>query len=478
MQFDKKAVFTNTASQIIVRLVALFFTLFSIKLLTSYLGPSGVGEYNTISTYINFFIVIADLGLFSVSVREIAKNPEKERSILSNVLLIRIISVIIASIVASVIVFSTNYNSDIKLGTLIATGFLIFNLIGSVYDSALQYRLKMQYSALAEFLSKLITLAALYLIIVNHGSFLFVVSTISLSGLMIFLFKWYFSRKYVKFGPSYNKAIARWIYSMAWPLGLVFIVNNLFFKLDTLLLYVLKGATAVGIYSVSYKVLEVTAGFGGYFAAALKPTFSSNIIKNSPYISSIISKSITIMIFISLPVTIISILFPREIILLLSTPEFISGSIVLVMLGFTLPLIYLDTLLGEVLVANDERKLLIKIAIFILLFNFILNLILIPIYSFKAAAATTLLSEAVLLGINYYYTQKIVRYKIDFTSIGRIFIVACVSLLLGFLIKSTGLNFILLIFIVFGFYAILAWAFKVFSPSSIRELISPKELNE
>lgn len=478
MQLDKKAVFINTASQIFVRFVTLIFTLISIKLLTNYLGPGGVGEYNTITTYINFFIVIADLGLFSVSVREIAKNPEKERSILSNVLLIRLISVIIASIVASAIVFLTKYSADIKIGTLIATGFLIFNLLGSVYDSALQYRLKMQFSALAEFLSKLIAITALYLIILNHGNFLFVISTVSLSGLMIFLFKWLLSRKFVKFGPSYNRAIAKWIFGMAWPLGLVFIVNNLFFKLDTLMLFAIKGAAAVGIYSVSYKVLEVTAGFGAYFASALKPTFSSNIASNSAYISSIVSKSINVMLLISLPITIISVLFPREVILLLSNPEFITGSTALVMLGFTLPLIYLVTLLDEILVANDERKLLIKIAIFILLFNFILNLILIPLYSFKAAAFTTLLSETVLFGISYHYTQKILHYRIDLPTIVRIIFVAIVSLSIGFLLKMTGWNFILLTLIIFVFYAVLAWIMRIYSPRSIRDLIYQKNIIE
>lgn len=473
---NKKAVFINTASQALVRLVTLFFTLISIKLLTGYLGPGGVGEYNTITTYINFFIVIADLGLFSVSVREIAKNPEKERSILSNVLLIRLISVLIASVVASVIVFLTKYSSDIKLGTLIATGFLIFNLLGSVYDSVLQYRLKMQFSALAEFLSKFVAIIALYLVIIYHGNFLWIISTVSLSGFLMFLFKWLFAKKYSKFRISYNRSISKWLYSMAWPLGLVFIVNNLFFKLDTLMLFAIKGATAVGIYSVSYKVLEVTAGFGSYFASALKPTFSSNIAKNSTHISSIVTKSINVMVFVSFPITIISVLFPREIILLLSNQDFVSGGSALIMLGFSLPLIYLVTLLGEILVANDERKLLIKIAVFILLFNFISNLILIPLYSLQAAAFTTLLSEVVLLGINYHYTQKIVRYKVDFTTIGRILFVSAVSLIVGYFAKMLGLNFIILMIIVLAFYAILAWMLRIYSPDSIRELISPKDI--
>lgn len=472
-KLNKRAVFTNTVWQVVVRVIAIVLALVSVKLLATYLGADGVGEYNTITTYINFFIVFADLGLFSVAVREISKKPEDESKIISNVLVIRIISALVASAVAVFIVFLTNYNQNIKIGTLIATGFLIFNLLGSVYDAILQYRLKMQYSAIAELVSKGISVLALYLIILNRGSFLWIVSTITLSGIIIFLMKWLFARQFVKPLRKYEFGIIKTIFAMAWPLGLVFIVNNLFFKLDTLMLYAIKGATAVGIYSVSYKVLEVTVFAGAYFSSALKPTISSHIANNKEYISGIVSKSITIMLLISLPITLMCVLFAREIILFLSSQEFILGSTALIILSFTLPLIYLDTLLGEILVANDEKKLLIRIALGILAFNLILNLILIPLYSFKAAAVTTLLSELLLLIINYHYTQKIVKYSINFGSIAKLIAIFVLTYAIMILFRNPGIHFIIQILITFTIYSSLVAMFKIVTKESILSLIKP-----
>jgi O-antigen/teichoic acid export membrane protein len=54
---DKKAVFINTASQVVVRFITLAFALVAIKLLTNYLGTTGVGEFNTIVAYINLFLL-------------------------------------------------------------------------------------------------------------------------------------------------------------------------------------------------------------------------------------------------------------------------------------------------------------------------------------------------------------------------------------------------------------------------------------
>ncbi|MFA7244327.1 MAG: flippase [Patescibacteria group bacterium] len=469
--FDKKAVFINTVSQVTVRLVTLVFTLVSIKLLTNYLGTAGVGEYNTITTYINFFIVIADLGLFSVAVREIAKNPNNEKKILSNVFLIRLVSALLACIIASALVFATKYNFNIKLGVLIATGFLLFNLLGSIYDIVLQYRLKMQYSATAEFLSKLAAIIALYVIIRMHGSFLWVVSTVALTGVLIYIFKWLFSIKFTSFVPKYDRQISNWILSLSWPLGIVFIINNLYFKLDTLLLFAIKGSVAVGIYTVAYKVLEVTAFIGSYFSSALKPAISQNIQSNKASVGNIIEKSITIMLAVAMPLTITCVVFSKEIILFLSNADFLSGSWALMILSFALPLIYFDNLLGEILLANDERKLLIKISIFILSFNLIANLIFIPLFSFIGAAVTTVVSELLLLLINAHYTQKIVGYRFNFRLIFKVLLAAFLALVVGFLSKQSHLNFLILIPVVVALYFLLLYLFNVVKPQTFREIL-------
>lgn len=468
---DKKAIFINTASQVTVRFVTLAFALISLKLLTNYLGPAGIGNYNTITTYVNFFIVLADLGLFAITVREISKNSESEKKILSNVFSIRLVTAFIASLLAILIVFFTKYSIDIKIGVLVASGFIFFNLLSSVYDVVLQCRLKMQFSALAELLSKLVALVALYIIIKNSGSFLAIVSTITITGLIIFLLKWLFSIKFISFWPKYDKKIASWIFNLSWPIGIVFIVNNLYFKLDTLMLFAIKGAAAVGIYSVAYKVLETTVFIGSYFASALKPTISKEIVNNKEALARIIQKSFNVMLICALPITIICIAFAKDIILFLSNYDFVPGVPALIILSIALPFIYCDTLLGEILIAKDSRKLLVKISIFIILFNLITNLYAIPRFSFLGAACTTLLSEIVLLGINYHYTRRIINYHFNFVAITKILIISITTLLLAFLIRDINISFLILIVASLIFYGSFAYLLRLINYQTFRELI-------
>lgn len=471
---ERRAIFINTASQIIVRIITLAFTLVSIKLLTNYLGVDGIGNLNTITAYVNYFLVVADLGLFSVTVREISKNPDDEPKIIANVLIIRFVSALLAALLATVIIFFTPYrhNPNLMFGVMIACGFLFFNLMGSIGDMILQYRLKMQYSALAELLSKLVSLAALIAVIVLKGDFLWVVFTsVALSGIAIFVFKWYFARRYTKIRGNYDAKLAKWIFNLAWPMGIVFIANNLYFRLDSLMLFVIKGAAAVGIYSVAYKILEVTVFFGSYFASSLKPILSRNIKDNIPYLKNIIEKSILVMLLISLPVAAICVAYAKEIIIFLSNQDFIIGAPALIVLSLTLPFLYIDVLLGEILIANDERKRLLKISTFILAFNFIFNLIFIPRYSFMGAAYGTLTSEILLLGIFLYNTRKIIPFKIDTDNITKLLLIGPLTLAFALFLKLFGLYFIVGMILALIFFFLLVYVFRIVDLETVRSLL-------
>lgn len=470
---EKRAIFINTASQIVVRIVTLAFALISLKLVTNYLGVVGVGQLNTITAYINYFIVVADLGLFSVTVREISKNPKDEKRIISNVFYIRLISALLASIVAIIIVFFTPYRHDHNLlyGVMIGCGFLFFNLMGSIGDMILQYRLKMQYSALAEFLCKPISLIALIAVIMLHGSFLWVVFTsVAVSGIMIFIFKWYFASKYIKISFGYEAKLAKWIFNLAWPIGIVFIANNLYFRLDSLMLFVIKGAAAVGLYSNAYKILEVTVFFGSYFANSLKPIISKRI-NNPASLKGLIEKAFSVMLLIALPIATISIAYSKEIIVFLSNSDFAPGGPALIVLALSLPFLYFDILLGEILVASDERKKLLIISAFILLFNFAFNLIFIPRYSFMGAAYGTLISEIVLFIIFFFATRKIVPYQLKFESIGKPVLVFIVTLLFASILKAFGLNFLIGIGLSVSFFALMIYLLDVINLNTIKEIL-------
>ncbi len=66
-----------------------------IKILTGYLDIAGYGLYSKIYNYLSIFAVIADLGLYTITVRELSAHkddPKMVDTIASNVLTLRTLS--------------------------------------------------------------------------------------------------------------------------------------------------------------------------------------------------------------------------------------------------------------------------------------------------------------------------------------------------------------------------------------------------
>jgi len=457
METETSKIASNTVAQIIGRVFVLAIALISVKLITNYLGPEGTGYYNTIVTYLSFFIVLADFGFFSVAVREISKYPERTKEILSNIFTIRFISATLAVLIALAIAFLTNYPLEIKYGVAIAALFPIFNLASSVYDMLFQARLKMSQVALAEVISKVIALIGVYCAVVLNLGFYYIVATISLAAVLNFVIKAILSARELNLSLVYNSKIIKEITKMSLPFGIVFIVNNLYFRIDSLILFYFKGPYDTGIYSVSYKVLETTLFAGTYLASSLKPLLSKAVTEDKPRAEKALTQGITFLLFMALIITSICVAFSKEIILFISNDQFLSGAPILVILAFAALLIYLNGLFGEIMIALDLRKTLLKISIFILTFNVLLNIILIPRYSYFGAAWATTISEAILLIFGYFVAKKIINVYFDFRRLGKLVLIATVLTILAFILKSTGINFLLNISLLLTSYCLLAY---------------------
>lgn len=469
MDNESSKIASNTLSQIIGRVIVLAASLISVKLITNYLGPTGTGYYNTVITYLSFFIVLADFGFFSVVVREISKMPEKAEEVLANVFSIRFITAILGVIIAIAIAYLTSYPNEIKLGVVIASLFPIFNLAASVYDMLFQARLKMHKVALADVYSKIISLAAVWLIIYLHLNIFYIIATVSLSAILSFIFKAWFSKEELTFGFKFNWDLIKKIALISLPFGIVFIVNNIYFRVDALILFYFKGAYDVGIYSVSYKVLETTLFAGSFLTTSLKPMLSTSIVTDRQRAEKAITFAITFLVFMALIISALSIAFSREIILFISSSEFLSGAPVLIILSFAALLIYVNGIFGEIMIARDLRKTLILIASFILIFNIVLNLILIPRYSYYGAAWATTISEVILSIIGLIVAKKVLSIYFDWLRLIKLCLITALTIILAYLIKITGLYFLINMLICFLVYIIFSYYTNAVPQSTVNE---------
>jgi O-antigen/teichoic acid export membrane protein len=184
---------------------------------------------------------------------------------------------------------------------------------------------------------------------------------------------------------------------------------------------------------------------------------SRDVISDTARAARAASRGFTILFFMSLPIVIAAIPFSREIIIFLSNSEFIGGAPILVILSIASIFIYLNILLGEIMIAKDLRRYLIVVAIVTLLFNIAANIIFIPKYSYTAAAYITMASELLLFIFGLSKVLSFIPLKFDFWRMNKITVSALLAVFIGLIIKNSGLNFAIGILASFIFYGSLAY---------------------
>ncbi|MFB0965468.1 MAG: oligosaccharide flippase family protein [Patescibacteria group bacterium] len=165
-----KKVYLNTAAQIAGKISTALISIFLVKILTNYLDLAGYGLYSKIYNYLSIFSVVADLGLYTITVREISDhkdNPEKVRSIAGTVLSIRTgMGLAIIAISLGLAAFLPGYDTFPALvGILIAGVFTLFGLVNSSILSLLQAYLKTEFSFVSTTMGKLTNLLTIIAVV-------------------------------------------------------------------------------------------------------------------------------------------------------------------------------------------------------------------------------------------------------------------------------------------------------------------------
>jgi len=181
------------------------------------------------------------------------------------------------------------------------------------------------------------------------------------------------------------------LWQEALTLGLVLFLIQLYFRIDTIMLGLLSSKTEVGLYSVSFNLMEGTFFIPSVVMAAIFPGLSQakqffNYFRKGLLLLSLTGITCGGAVF----------LLAEIIIKMFFAQEFQGSGEVLKILALAIPIIFWGYLMTQSLVALDHNRIYLAITAFAVLLNVILNYWLIPEYGAKGAAIATVLTEALI----------------------------------------------------------------------------------
>lgn len=435
-----RKILSNTAWQILGKVITAILGIVSIKFITNYLSRSTYGEYTTIYDYTALFAIVADFGLFTIAVREMAHDARKEmiEKIVGNVLSIRtalaVVSLGLGILVAFLI--PAYRDSHIPYGVFIVSIATIITLIAGTTSSVLQFHLRMHWASIALTVGKLITVAYIVLTILYlfpnnpEAGFPHLLFAWIIGGLVTIVITSIAARKLVPVHFQFDFSFWKTVLVKALPYGLALVLGTIYFRMGTIVLSLFKMKDQVGYYGVPLRFLEILQIIPHYFMNSVLPILTIRLKEGGEAGSRVVRYSLNALSGLAFPVFIGGYLLAWPLTAAVSSPEFLTrmnmnGSFIwgsdlaLKILLVAMAMTYLHVVLSYTLVAMGRQMELLWINGVVVLVNLTLNFFLVPRFGFIGAAAAAVSAELVMLLALVWRVRRRLIHMWDFLFLAK-----------------------------------------------------------
>lgn len=398
-------------TQGITRTIGFFYTIF----LARNLVVSDFGLYTAALAYFYLISSIVDFGFNRFLIREIAQNRSKITELFSSISLLRLtFSSLIFACFAITLYFFDPDKLRVYLSLLVILAILPQSL-GQTIEGVFIALRKLQFSAIVLLVTSIITaISGIILVTSGFGPSGAAIALV-LGQFVYALFLLYLLRKQnIKFLSEVTIPIFKKVIFGSLPYGVLIVLGLIYFRVDVLLLSYLKGSFDTGIYGVAYRFLEAALIIPIALSTALFPVFSKVANINEVKVTDektykLYKRSVLILVILSFFVlAMYYVLLPSFIKIFL--PNYSLSIDVIKILTLSIPFFFISSLQATFLMSQEKLlNHLTKVSIFMIVFILILNLFLIPKYSFIGAAWVTVISEFILVLIFSVLIKKYLR---------------------------------------------------------------------
>ena len=389
-----------TASSIITLVIGFPFTVAFAR----YLGPADYGKYAFATAFLLLFAIISDLGLNSLTMREVARYKDKTSFYFGNSLVMKLLlSVSMLFLVFAALKIMGYPKETCHIVYVLAFGSVITTLGGICLSIFMGYEHR-EYEAITNVFGTLMFVflgfIGIYLNLrLIEIVLLFVISYIlkASCGYLLMI------RKICK--PKIEVKPESWLrlLRLAVPFALAAFFFSLYFNIDMTMLSYMKGDEVVGWYAAAYRFISILIIFPGAFMGALWPIFSRLHIQAKDKLIFMHEKSVKYLLIVALPVAFGTTLIADSLVLALFGYEYANSIIALQILIWAGAMLFITYTWGSVLGAIDKPELTAYSLLICVIVNVSLNLYLIPHYSYVGAAIATVITEIVLFMLYYYH---------------------------------------------------------------------------
>jgi O-antigen/teichoic acid export membrane protein len=393
-----KKIAKNTSIYFLANLLSFVITFFTTIYTARYLGANGYGILSLALAFSGIFALISDLGISTLTTRELAKNKSLTDKFVGNTLVIKIMLAIIAIAIIFIIANLGNYSSEAMMTIYIISLSIIVGVFPGIFSSVFQAYEKMEYPSVNIILvATSILMGTLFLIWKGSGVIEFAFLNLGVGLIVLiysfFVYSWKISIPKIEFDASFLKRIIK----ESLPFGLISLSGMIYTYLDSIILSLLKPIEVVGWYSAAYRIMLVLLFIPGAINVAVFPVMSKYFSSSQDSLKLIYEKYFKLMIIIVIPIGFGTFLLADKIIFIMFGPSYTNSAVILQILIWTIVFTFLGAPFVQLFQATNCELIITKISVICVILNLILNIILIPKFSYIGASFATLVTEIILV---------------------------------------------------------------------------------
>lgn len=397
------SVLYNFIMSIVLSMSSYIFPLITFPYISRILLPTGTGKVSFALAVVNYFLLIAQMGIPVYGIRACAKVRDNERKLNINVqeiMLINIIMCIVTYVLFALsLIFVSRFQEERKLLIITSISILLTAMGAEWFYKALEMY---SYITWRSIFFKAIALIAMFLLVhkpedyVIYGAVSIFASSASNILNFIYLHKFIDLRKRFKLNMKRHMKPIFVFFAMT-------CATTIYLNLDTIMLGFIKTDVDVGYYNAAVKIKNMLLSIVTSLGTVLLPRVTAYLEKKEDEkFKNLSVKAIRFVLFVSIPMMIYFIVFARPVILLLAGSEYEKAVFPMQLMMPTLLFIGLTNIMGiQILVPmGKESKVLVSV-IWGAVIDLCFNIILIPGFSAVGAAIGTMIAEIAVFVCQY-----------------------------------------------------------------------------
>ncbi len=403
-----KSLAHNFSIQLVGKVLSVLIGLITVAIITRALGTYAFGEFTTATTFLQMFATVVDFGLTLTLIVMISEAGVDEKRVVGNFFGLRLLSGFILFSLAPLTVLLFPWSDVVKQAVLV--GALGYFLMGgaTMLLGVFQRHESMWRAAIAELVNRGVLLLLIIIFAITTPTVVTMMIASVVANFVWLLLMIRFARPFVHVHPLFEWKSWKEIIARSWPIAVSIIFNLIYLKGDILFLAYFRDSSEVGLYGMSYRIIEVMTVLPVMFMGLVLPSLvASWSTGRKEEFRTRVGKTFDVFAMAVIPVVIGAQLVSTELTILIAGEEFAPAGPVLELLVLALIGVFLGALYGHLIVAINRQRIMIWGYIAVAIISIVGYLWLVPDYGMWGAVLVTLVSESLIALITFTVVHRV-----------------------------------------------------------------------